>query len=256
LEDNMKSSLKSNAGMSLVEATIILMVLAILTAVIAPSAADYVNDARQTKAKEDVEAIGTSILRLTRDTGFPCITKDALPVTDVCTGGAAGNKRELLTSSDAVGTHEPSVTGADYARPLNSNLSAANLNWAGATNEVADAVRDTMDNQLITNTLAGNAYSGADFTAGGGPRAGLGWRGAYLSGPVGLDPWGYAYQASVAFLIPASDATGSGEGTAGFTSDVVVVSAGQNGSIATPFGALATSATGDDVVYVVRGATR
>src|SRR5687767_7383196 len=42
-------------GMSLVEATIILMVLAILTAVIAPSAGDYVNDARQTKAKEDVE---------------------------------------------------------------------------------------------------------------------------------------------------------------------------------------------------------
>ena len=46
----MKSRLKSNAGMSLVEATIILMVLAILTAVIAPSAADYVNDARHTKA--------------------------------------------------------------------------------------------------------------------------------------------------------------------------------------------------------------
>ena len=37
----------SERGMSLVEATIILMVLATLTAVISPSIADYNNDARQ-----------------------------------------------------------------------------------------------------------------------------------------------------------------------------------------------------------------
>ena len=51
-------SWNSERGMSLVEATIILMVLAILTSVLAPSIGDYVNDARQVKAKEDLEALG------------------------------------------------------------------------------------------------------------------------------------------------------------------------------------------------------
>ena len=64
-------SWNSERGMSLVEATIILMVLAILTSVLAPSIGDYVNDARQTKAKEDLEALGTSVARLVRDTGLP-----------------------------------------------------------------------------------------------------------------------------------------------------------------------------------------
>src|SRR5689334_9700995 len=63
-------------GMSLVEATIILMVLSILTAVIAPSVGDYIEDARHTKAKEDVEAIGGGILRTVRDSGLPCLVID------------------------------------------------------------------------------------------------------------------------------------------------------------------------------------
>ena len=250
----MKSRLTSNAGMSLVEATIILMVLAILTAVLAPSAGDYVNDARSTKAKEDVEAIGMAIVRTVRDTGIPCLTKDAAPVASACT---IANRRELLTSSTAVSSNEPGVTAAAFDPPDGTSSSDAGQNWAGGTSEVDPGYRDLMDNQFVSNSLTLDDYTGADFTAGGGPRAGLGWRGAYISGPIGLDPWGFAYQASTLFMIAASDATAvSGEGVGGWTSDVVVISAGQNGSIATPFGALATSATGDDVVYVVRGATR
>ncbi len=245
--------------MSLVEATIILMVLAILTAVIAPSAGDYVNDARSTKAKEDIEAIGMAIIRTTRDTGIPCLSLDPSPVSTACTG-AGGNLVDLITSSTTVGGNEPAVTASLFDPPDGATSSNAQLNWGGGTGEVDNAYRDLMDNQFVTNTpnsLLANAYSGADFTAGGGPRAGLGWRGAYISGPVGLDPWGFAYQASVVFLTTASNSTTvSGEGKTGWSSDVIVVSAGQNGSIATPFGGLATTATGDDVVYVVKGATR
>jgi hypothetical protein len=161
-------------------------------------------------------------------------------------------------SSTTYGGNEPAVTAALFNPPDGSASDDAQLNWGGGTGEVADAYRDLMDNQFVENNPRGaNPYSAADFTAGGGPRAGLGWRGAYISGPVGLDPWGFAYQASVVFLTPASNSTTvSGEGKSGWSSDVVVISAGQNGSIATPFGATATSATGDDVIYVVRGATR
>src|SRR5215467_8378394 len=73
--NRMKRTVNAETGMSLVEATIILMVLALLTAVIAPSAGDYIEEARNTKAKHDVEAIGTGLVRLLRDTGLPCLSK-------------------------------------------------------------------------------------------------------------------------------------------------------------------------------------
>src|SRR5437870_1377136 len=57
------------AGMSLIEATIILMVLFLLTAVMSPAVSDYIEDARHSKAKQDVETIGTTIQRLQRDVG-------------------------------------------------------------------------------------------------------------------------------------------------------------------------------------------
>ena len=98
-------SWNSERGMSLVEATIILMVLAILTSVLAPSIGDYVNDARQTKVREDLEALGTSVARLVRDTGLP------FPVR---TAGAAPSKayfvrvfqvKAALAASELTGPH-------------------------------------------------------------------------------------------------------------------------------------------------------
>ena len=112
-----------------------------------------------------------------------------------------------------------------------------------------------MDNQFVTNSAG---YASPSFTAGGGPRAGIGWRGAYLDGPIDVDPWGYAYQASTVFLVTASDAadgTGAGQKRGGWTSDVVVLSAGSNGVVQTPFGSSNTIAVGDDVISVVQGAT-
>jgi type II secretory pathway pseudopilin PulG len=242
--------------MSLVEVTIILMVLAILTAVIAPSAGDYINDARAVKAKEDVEAIGTGLLRMLRDTGVPCATKDAASATP-CSGA---NRRELLTSSDTVSTNEATVTASAFGSTLANNQLSNSLNWAGdATAEVDDTYRDTLDNQLVTNTLATSNYKTLTFGSRG--VAGRGWRGGYLSGPIGLDPWGYAYQVSSAFLAVASDAAtadvpAEGGGYTGWANDVIVISAGPNSIIATPFGGLATAAVGDDITYVVKGATR
>ena len=46
------------------------------------------------------------------------------------------------------------------------------------------------------------------------------------------------------------------EGSKGWSDDVVVVSPGQDGIMQTLFGSPATEALGDDVAYVVRGATR
>ena len=66
---------EGQTGISLVEATIILLVLMLLTGVLAPSIFDYFRDAQMVKVKEDCEAIGVSVARLVRDVG-PCLKFD------------------------------------------------------------------------------------------------------------------------------------------------------------------------------------
>lgn len=238
------------AGMSLVEATIILAVLSVLTAMLAPSARTYLENARNVKAKHDTTAIGAAISQVLRDTGMLCLSLNG----SSCANSATG-RVELLVSGTAVGSNEPTVV-ASAVTVAASTASSTTLNWGGGVNEVADARRDLMDNQFVTNAAG---YSSPSFTAGGGPRAGIGWRGAYLDGPIDVDPWGYAYQASTVFLATASDATdgtGSGQKRGGWSNDVVVVSAGSNGVVQTAFGSSNTASVGDDVIYVVQGTTR
>lgn len=246
----MTRSLASARGLSLVEATIILMILSILTAVVAPSAGSYLESARHTKAKEDVEAVASAIDQLLRDAGLLCLSLDG----SSCANSTSG-RVELLVSGSAVGDNEPTNVTTPFVAAA-STASSTNLNWAGGTNEVADARRDLMDDQFVTNAPG---YAAVAFTGGGGPRVGVGWRGAYLGGPVDVDPWGYSYQASTVFLAVASDAadgTGAGQKRGGWTSDVVVISSGSNGVIQTAFGSAGSTGVGDDVMAVVQGGTR
>jgi len=248
-------------GMSLVEATIILMVLATLTAAISPSIADYTNDARQTAAKEDVEAIGTGILRLLRDTGSRCLRKTG---TTDCT---KLNRVDLLVSSGS----NPSATGsADAVIDADSWQDGGSaVNWLPDANAPSAGQRDTVDQQLVTNATV--AYATTTFSGGGGPKTRVGWRGAYLNGPIGGDPWGTIYQVNTIFLGVASDGADGGavdhatEGLkqAGWSRNVLVLSAGSDRMVDTEFGGSAAGAGGvgvvaggDDIIYVFRGSTR
>src|SRR3954469_19865951 len=110
----------SERGMSLVEATIILMVLARLTAAISPSIADYTNDARQVKAKEDVEAIGTGILRMLKDTGSRCLRTAGTPDCTVAT------RVDLLVSG---GNDPRAAASTDVVLPDSEAATTATVNW-------------------------------------------------------------------------------------------------------------------------------
>jgi type II secretory pathway pseudopilin PulG len=229
-------TLQREQGMSLVEATIILMVLGLLTSALAPSVADYVNDARQVKVKEDCEAIGVSLARLARDVG-PCLKKTG---TGPCT---KANRVDLLFS-DGPKVAAAEVTGA----PFSSGDLASALNWDkdGGTNA------DSMESQLAVNGPAYLTPADTGGYAATGPHFGLGWRGAYLSGPIGPDPWGKRYLVNTAFLAAASDAT-----TPGWQTDVFCLAAGPNGVYETPVaGGSGTLRTGDDFTYVISGGTR
>src|SRR5262245_8852191 len=96
----MTKQVRAEEGMSLIEATIILMILFLLTAVLSPAVGDYIEDARHTKGKEDVEAIGVTINRLQRDIGS-CLKIDA------ATGCTEANRVDILKSTG------PNIAAAD-----------------------------------------------------------------------------------------------------------------------------------------------
>lgn len=250
---------RSGQGMSLVEATIILTVLATLTAVVAPAIGDHLEDARHVVAKAEVETIGSGILQLLKDTGSRCLR---LVGTTDCT---VTNRVDLLVSggSDPAGINM--TLAPDIVLPDAEAATNGTVNWMPDGN--APTQQDLLEDQLVENDNA-TPYPAAGFTLAGGPRVKIGWRGAYLSGPVTADPWNSRYQASTLFLTVATnafDTAGSpnqlqeGLREAAWNRDVVVLSAGSNEIVETSFGGTATtgvSAGGDDIVYVISGASR
>jgi type II secretory pathway pseudopilin PulG len=237
----------SERGMSLVEATIILMVLAILTAVIAPSASDYVSDARMVKAKEDVEGIGLGISRLLRDTGSACLRLGGT------TGCTKANRVDLLISG--AGNNPKAAAGGTDDGGLTGLATDASGDWLPSAFAASAAQRDTIEDQLIENDNA-TPYTPVVFT--GSSLASRGWRGAYLA-DSGPDPWGFIYQVNAVYLARATDATagtGQGQASGGWHRDVFAISAGPDGIVSTPFNSNGQNPTGDDVIYVIKGATR
>jgi hypothetical protein len=242
----MTKHLSNERGLSLVEVTIMLLVLMLLTGVLAPSIFDFVNDARWVKVKEDCEAIGLSVARLTRDVGN-CLKHDA------AAGCTMENRVDLLVS-DGPEVTEDDVDGWDFASPGDI---ATPLNWH------KDDLRGArMEDQFVTNgPLYGTPSTLMTYTA-VGPQFGLGWRGAYLASPIGPDPWGHRYLVNSVFLSVAKDAawgTGEGQKSGGWSKDVFCISAGPNNRFETAFGGNGNGGTtreGDDFIYIISGDTR
>jgi type II secretory pathway pseudopilin PulG len=241
--ENVMRSWNSERGMSLVEATIILMVLAILTSVLAPSIGDYVNDARQTKAKEDLEALGTSVARMVRDTGlpFPVRTAGAAP------SKASTNRVDLLVSEGQL----PTITaGTGVAASAAGYLIQNAVEWNDAIGTEVELATE----HLVTNV---NGYTVVTFPAAAGPVPGLGWRGGYLSNSTGPDPWGVRYGCTTVWLNPGSDVVVAA--SKGTNNDTFCLSAGADGNVDTDIESSVNGgvvAGGDDAIYVIQGTTR
>jgi hypothetical protein len=236
-------------GLSLVEVTIMLLVLMLLTSVLAPSIWDFVHDAQWVKVKEDCEAIGISFSRLTRDVG-PCLRVNSL---NPCT------KEFRVDVLSSQGGTVP-IVGPTATAFVSPNMNSSNWNAAGASNW------DTMESQFVTNApgyrvpLQNHAGSG---TYPVGPLFGLGWRGPYLSSPIGPDPWGSKYYVNAGFFAVATDASAASEGALGWwwARNVVCLSAGPDQTISSPFAQAAipgagTNRLGDDFIFVISGSGR
>jgi len=257
----MRTRFTNARGLSLIEVTIMLLVLMLLTGVLAPSMFDFIKKAQWVKVKEDCEAIAISVVRLTSDVGA-CLKFDA---NERCT---MENRVDILYSDG------PEVKGwmlgPDAAGYANAGLDSGVLNWNDD-----DWRGDSMEDQFVYNPASGPHYpTPADLGtySNMGLTWGMGWRGAYLSPPIGPDPWGHRYLVNTVFLAMASDA-GSGGGLksvsvqtvvpppagGGWSNDTFCISAGPNGQYETAFGGNATHGVyrrGDDFIYIISGDTR
>jgi Tfp pilus assembly protein PilE len=242
--------MRSDRGMSLVEASIILMVVSALAAVMAPSVRDYVFTSQQAAAEADVKTLGAALARMLDDVGESAVLRDGNGASATAPPSrASANRVDLLLTEGSA----PQVD-ASVARP-----GAGVTDW---DDNVNNAAVQLLDYYLVTNTpgnAAANAYRTAanmtvttefDPDPGSGFNAEHAWRGSYLPGPLAADPWGNRYAVNVEFLERPL-----GAGPAGSVNDVFVLSAGSNGRIETRFDVDGVTSA-NDVVYVVSGGTR
>lgn len=236
--------MRSDRGMSLLEATIVLSVAAVLAAMVAPAVRNYVQTAQQATAKKDVETLGSALARFLADNGEAWFLQDGNGASATA-APAHSTKVELMVS--------------DGRTPAVNTARGAGTDWDTAVN---NTTVQKFEYFLVTNTpsnAAANAYRSAtnmSLTAQFDPDGGAqfnseyAWRGPYLPGPIGSDPWGNRYAANVEFL-----ARTLGTGPSGSDNDVVVISAGDDGIIETKFNTDGYT-SGNDVFYVFSGGTR
>jgi type II secretory pathway pseudopilin PulG len=246
-------------GFTLVEVSIILMVLSVLSLVLLPGLGSYLRDARLARARGDVAAIQAAVVRFLEDTGegvFRCIGN--------------GNR----DTSDG-GTDDPSNPDPYYT--LDMLISDGDTPDRGRN--AGDSWRwrepwsghpvDTLANHLVKNTpgydWTARYRTPEDIEAYGSERqvafasqAGLGarfaWRGPYVSAAVSADPWGNRYAVNVLFLDPGADsATGDGSG---YLYDIFVLSAGPDEAVDTPFSIDGVVPGDDDIIRVIAGGSR
>lgn len=198
------------SGISLVEATIILSVFAILAAALSPVLSTAIDGAKRARARDDAEAICTAIQQFFADTGKNFFQTDG--------NDPAGRATpvELLISDGDVPDLGP----------------AGDNQWRAPFN---GTTVDTLANHLVQNTPG-------DDPARSYPTGG--WRGAYLTAPVDPDPWGNRYAVNVKFFAPRNKTGGSGR------EDIVVISAGPDEEIDTDFDRDGLAPGDDDIIFL------
>jgi len=198
--------------LTLVEMTVMLSVIAVISAVVVPTVMTYVAQSRRIRAQQDVRTIGLALQRFWHDTGIVPGQPD--PRTAI----AYGVGFDVLTTDG----REP-VLGAD------ANECGAWLNSASGRFE------DHLSNNVPGYPLKADAHS-------------PGWNGPYVAAPPQADPWGQCYMVNSVFLAPGEPLIRD-DGTV--NNAVFVLSAGANGKIETPFDQPATmvATNGDDIVH-------
>lgn len=158
----------SQRGFSLIEATIVLAVIAVLTGAAAPSVSRTLAQGRLARANTDVQAIRTAIHNM--------VTEHTLFVPFTSTGLTGGDAIEVLVSDGDIPL--TAIGGTNWDDPVACCAGAVDVAFLEA--------------HLVNNTGLGAA--GTYSVAAGG------WRGAYINAPIDPDPWGNRYAVNTEYL--------------------------------------------------------
>ena len=189
-------ALGDSRGLSLYETTAVVAMTAIVGAFAAPVVMDRVENAKSTKAAQEVLSLNDAIQKFFGHTGrWPgeaeirragsaiCFLQTGVPTTDP-------NRGSLLPSG---------VTNLGTPiNPFNASSDAAGNTLLGRS-----CTAITTDNVLNINDFLVRKPSVADYPN---------WQGPYLADPLGTDPWDRAYIINVLPLIFASEIRDPGSG--------------------------------------------
>ena len=197
-------------GFTLVEVVVVLAVVLLLSAIAVPLVSNYIEDGRRTRATAEVRVIAAAVTNVFKDYGKWPARNNA----------GTDNVLYVLYSGPTL----PAANPFAAAHTFNT--------WA-----LDGTHGDVLDNQLLANTPKG-AAGGAYPTTGE-----FRWRGPYLAGGMGNDPWNRPYVVNVI----------AGHSTNAVNyKRVFVLSAGPNGIIDTSANATTTTdITGDDIGMIV-----
>ena len=250
---------RSARGVTVIEATIVVATVALLSAILAPAAAIYIDQARQARTREDIKSIGDAINEFIADTGEHQFLRngsnggsDEIPPTR-----ADSNRVDILVSDGDIPTLATAVSSETlWTQTVNgtsvdtfSNHLAENLPGEVSTSRY----RNPTDMTIAFPGGNNIDFARADSSGLNAPHA---WRGPYIPSPVNSDPWGNRYTANVAWLDPSPTAVVSGI-TAGFGTgdyprlDVFVLSAGPDEEIDTKIAQDGAVPGDDDFLFMV-----
>ncbi len=227
--------MKKQQGFTLVEVTIILLVLVILSTIMLPQLGNYNRLARFVKAREDVGAICASMKKMLDEVMLGAVYEDPRPngnnVQPI--GLLLGPGSTPLSGSEGNGNSGIAGDGGHWRHNFGATFQVkTDDNAATVTFKVDRLEHHLQENQPMNGAALSERYKNAlDNPERWAAGAFFGWRGPYLD-ELTADPWGNRYMVnSFALHKPAS----SQANDTIFSSAVVCYSAGPDSGIDTVF---------------------
>lgn len=270
-EKDMTTHRSRKGGWSLIELTIILIVLSILSAILVPVVDRYVRNAKVVRAREDVSALGSAIWMFIEDTANSYFLKNGSPdpkkgASRKLHGGSAPDQSDHNVVELLVGDGDVPELGRDGDDKWVKRVNFAEvdffeyhlvLNQPGKSK--AHAYRTPTDLGKGPHSFPGDPMFAREES--GGFNSEFAWRGPYITAPIDPDPWGNRYMSNVKYLNPQADSTnenaanGSDYGN-GYEEDVVVLSAGPDEEVDTDFNKDGLTPGDDDILVTISGNSR
>lgn len=209
---------------SLMEATLVITIAAVLSTVAIITSSDQVSDADTTTGNSEVKLIGVSILSFMQDTGY---------APAYLAGNKNGPSDTIAMILESEGSYPDDSTGT----------------WP--IGESANVTVDLLTNHLTQNNPGNSKVSYLRFGEIDYARF-QGWNGPYMSKIPAADPWGDKYLVNIGFA--TSQGAAAANLPAGRRPAVFVLSAGPNRSIETKYLQLADEFVegGDDQIFRIQ----